>query len=233
MHARPETRALLAGATSFGVVATITMSRRFSRPLDKKLSLRAGSTTTLLVGADSHQIHEIQSAIEELSSEGGRPSVMLFAAPERVDSKSWRRFLQKHHITFKPVERVGGCIDPNDEAILSHVRRLLGDPGLKRLALLTADTDFLELALQISAKGLRTLVMIPEAMRGTVRKYTDAGIEVSSLRRRSGSVAYTVRATLNLDGKGTVERCKPIARLPDFREEVEDLLAFLTSLGLL
>ena len=113
------------------------------------------------------------------------------------------------------------------------MRRLLGDPGLKRLALLTADTDFLELALQISAKGLRTLVMIPEAMRGTVRKYTDAGIEVSSLRRRSGSVAYTVRATLNLDGKGTVERCKPIARLPDFREEVEDLLAFLTSLGLL
>ena len=88
----------------------------FSRPLDKKLSLRADSTTTLLVGADSHQIHEIQSAIEELSSEGGRPSVMLFAAPERVDSKSWRRFLQKHHITFKPVERVGGCIDPNDES---------------------------------------------------------------------------------------------------------------------
>ena len=173
------------------------LSRRFCKPLDKKLSLRAGSTTTLLVDADSHQIHEIQSAIEELTSDDGAPSVTLFAAPERVDSTSWRRFLQKQHITFKPVERVGGRIDPNDEAILSHVGHLLGQPGLKRLALLTADTDFLELALQISARGLRTLVMIPEAMRGTIRKYTDAGIEVSRTSKKKqlelgGTLAFRV-----------------------------------------
>ncbi|CAE7476222.1 unnamed protein product [Symbiodinium natans] len=232
--APPASRELYTNVQHGFLAASLLCLFRTSRSRSPRLghaSVRALASTVLLVDADSHQMHEIRLAMQELGSEDAQLAVTVFAAPGRIDSNKWSHFLQKHTITFQSVKRVGGRVDPNDEAIQSHMRSLVEDPSLETLALLTSDTDFLEVALKTSTKCIRVVVLVPEAMRGTMRKYADAGIEVVPLRRRNGDVAYTVRATLLPDGTGAVKRCKPIPRLPDFREEVEALLSFLTGLG--
>ena len=181
--------------------------------------------------ADAHPMGEISPAINELRTQGELLSITAYAAPGRNSNKKWGRFFEPHDIAFWPVKRLGQQSDPNDAVIRTHMRCLAATPGFKKLALLTNDSDFLESALEVSAKGIEVVVFMSDIARGTMQKYASAGIRVVPLQRGAGKHSFTVRAWLHPDGTGSVERCAPIMRLPDFQGELLTLLDFLSSLN--
>ena len=121
--------------------------------------------------------------------------------------------------------------DPNDEAIVSSMKKLVMLPGVSRIALLTSDSDFLQGAQHVCEAGGKVVVLVPESQTGTRKTYADGGLEVIPIVRAGARQCPTVKAYLHSDGTGSLQRCEPVQ--PAFvRGEVAKLHTLLEQLGL-
>ena len=164
--------------------------------------------TELLVDADVHSIEEIRQAIDLLEKRGPKVETTLFAAPGLVESTKWRQFVQETGVFFQPVPRSHDTVsEPNDDAIRRMAWALDSLDGVFAMALLTSDTDFIDLLeqLQSSGPGFSIVAVIPEDRPAVVSRYCEANLEVLKVKRPGASLeGPSVRAVLDSNGDGSV-----------------------------
>ncbi|CAJ1360428.1 unnamed protein product, partial [Effrenium voratum] len=96
--------------------------------------------------------------------------------------------------------------EANDEAIISRLRSLAGQPDIAGIVLLTIDTDFVEPLLGAKQCGQLLGACIPERHYNVVKRYRRAGISVRELPQ--GGSGSKVRAVLHEDGTGSVRKAE-------------------------
>ena len=139
----------------------------------------ASSRTELLVDADCYSIDSIKQAISHLEAAGRQVRTTVFAPRDRIENKAWRQFLQEKNISLEAVSRGGNYSqDPNDEAIIRAMRTLshAARGQVDGIALLTKDTDFLDILLQLQRAGVDALVVIRSTKPGAISTYANAGV---------------------------------------------------------
>ncbi|CAJ1409071.1 unnamed protein product [Effrenium voratum] len=168
---------------------------------------RAEKTTHLLVDGDCHSIDTIQSAIGSLKQERKAVYTTLFAAPEKVQNTHWAQLCDTPGVEFCAVPRADHpSKEANDEAIISRLRSLAGQPDIAGIVLLTIDTDFVEPLLGAKQCGQLLGACIPERHYNVVKRYRRAGISVRELPQ--GGSGSKVRAVLHEDGTGSVRKAE-------------------------
>lgn len=171
--------------------------------------------THLLVDADSQPIQVIEEAEEALGGKGVH--VHVFADPERRENKKWSKLFDRANITFHPVERVSGTIDPNDAAIIAEAKVLANLQKTRRIAVLTNDRDFVPLGHVVKELGKEAIALTPRG-KGTKRFYEDAGVKVLMVGQEP--IQSQVQAVLNPDGSGKIT----FAQTEDERDDVFDMI---------
>ncbi|CAE6916829.1 unnamed protein product [Symbiodinium natans] len=186
-------------------------------------------TTELLVDADASRRDDIESAVEQLSCDSHEVRTVIYAEPGRRLNTEWNELAGRPGYAFRPVSRDVVLGEPNDRAIQKHLRSLVSEPSIGRVALMTADTDFVEDMRSIALAGKESLVFVSSTYAGAIEEYRMAGIKVVQLELRK-QLMYKVRAVLNTDGSGFVEKCAPISHATASKE-VEMLKEFLCRWG--
>ncbi|CAE7865471.1 unnamed protein product, partial [Symbiodinium microadriaticum] len=194
----------------------------------------------LLVDADHGGIHPIMEAIQQLRKEGFRVHTTVYAEPGRQNSKKWHQLFQQRGVTFSPVQRNE---EANDIAIEEQLGQLARSKEDICIALLTADTDFLEQIRQIaSLRKKNTWVFVPTggpaSIHPPLRRYkeTDAHVvplATSALKagQPQRGQGVKVRATLEADGHGSVSMAEPCASSHLDQEDLDQLRNSLQELG--
>ena len=181
--------------------------------------------THLLVDADCIPMELIEESQEAL---GGRVHVHVFADPERRENKKWRKLLERANITFHPVERLSGTIDPNDAAIIAEAQVLANLQRTRRIAVLTKDRDFVPLAHVVKELGKEAIVLTLRALHGTKRFYEDAGVQVLMVGEEPAK--SQVQAILNPDGSGEVTFAQTEGEHVDMGDMFDEVIEFLINL---
>eukprot|EP00438_Fugacium_kawagutii_P005311 Skav231741 [mRNA] locus=scaffold638:238582:239667:- [translate_table: standard] len=111
--------------------------------------------------------------------------------------------------------------------------RKLAKLQVVRIALLTEDTDFIDLILDLQAKGTNILVLIPGNLFSTVQKYQRKGVKVLQLEMSTEGPLSRVRAILHPDGLGSVKLSTPYEPVPTtvYRQAQDAVGKFLHKLG--
>ncbi|CAE7626677.1 unnamed protein product, partial [Symbiodinium sp. CCMP2592] len=174
------------------------------------LGCKAQEWTELLVDGDSHSRDDISWALQNLRSRGQPVKTTIFAAPARLHNGKWYDFVREQGLRFHGVQRATGYKDPNDEAIVGCMKKLVMLAGVSRIALLTSDSDFLQGAQHVCEAGGKVVVLVPESQTGTRKTYADAGLEVVPIVRTGARQCPRVKAYLHSDGTGSLERCEPV-----------------------
>ncbi|CAE7238739.1 MNS3, partial [Symbiodinium necroappetens] len=153
----------------------------------------------------------------------------IFAEPGRMKNKAWKGLVGRHGFEFKPVHRHGMYEEPNDRAVKKHLGTLATNAATARVALITSDDDFVPDMRNIVLAGKEALICTSSKYYGLAQKYKQAGVLVVSLDSEK-TITYKVRAVLESDGTGFVQRCCPIPHrsLP---KEVGILREFMSSSG--
>ncbi|CAE7200140.1 unnamed protein product [Symbiodinium sp. CCMP2592] len=213
--------------------SAVLLGRR--RALRSRISVvlgrKAQEWTELLVDGDSHSRDDISWALQNLRSRGQPVKTTIFAAPARLQNGKWYDFVREQGLRFHGVQRATGYKDPNDEAIVDCMKKLVMLAGVSRIALLTSDSDFLRGAQHVCEAGGKVVVLVPESQTGTRKTYADAGLEVVPIVRAGARQCPRVKAYLHSDGTGSLERCEPV-QPPFVRGEVAKLHTLLEQLGL-
>ena len=196
----------------------------------------------LLVDADHGGIHPIMEAIQQLRKEGFRVHTTVYAEPGRQNSKKWYQLFQQSGLSFSPVPRNEEG-EANDTAIEEQLAQLAQSKEDICIALLTADTDFLEQVRQIaSLRKKNTWVFVPTGGPASnhppLRRYKETDAHVVPLatsvltaeQHRRGQGAK-VRATLEPDGRGSVNMAEPCPPSHLDQEDLAQLRDFLQGLG--
>ena len=178
--------------------------------------------THLLVDADSIPMQLIEESEKALG--GKRVHVHVFANPEFGQNKKWRELLDRANITFYPVERVSGTIDPNDAAIIAEAQVLANLQRTRRIAVFTSDRDFVPVGHLAQELGKEAIVLTLRALHGTKRFYEDAGIQVLMVGEEPAR--SRVQAILNPDGSGEVI----FAQTEDETLDIDKVMEFLVKL---
>lgn len=197
----------------------------------RRVAVRS-SRIELLVDADQSSIEDIRQAIRRLKVEGpGKIRTTIFAAPGRIENKKWCRFLREPGIKLQPVPRASSTAtaEPNDDAIVSAMRKLAKVEQVHHIALLTADKDFKSTCLDLQADGTSIVLLVPERKYGVVRQYQDTGLEVLRLKN-DRDTRSRVRAILHDHGGGSVQLTDAIKTF-DNKEGGQAVGEFLTDLG--
>ena len=176
--------------------------------------------THLLVDGDSIPMQLIEESQEALG--GKHVHVHVFANPERRENKKWRKLLERANITFHPVERVSGTIDPNDAAIIAEAQVLANLQKTRRIAVLTQDRDFVPLVHVVKELGKEAIVLTRRALHGTKRFYEDAGVQVLMVGEEPAR--SQVQAILNPDGSGKITFAQPESVMVDIDEVMEFII---------
>ena len=191
-------------------------------------ALAASARTELLVDADGFKIEDVQEAIAHLE-DAGKLKTTIFAAPGRVINTKWAKLMATPGVRFQAVPRAGIAREPNDDALVSCIRKVSRVQEVDRIALLTADKDFLDVGLQLRQCSTHFLVLVPQHRRSVIACYQEAGIEVVVLK-----TAYNrgspVRAILHEDGDGYVELAKWYKTVEDYNSLLT-VSEFLQNLG--
>ena len=125
-----------------------------------------------------------------------------------MENKQWRAFLQDKDISFEPVmRRVDIHSEPNDEAIQRALRSLSTRDDVACIALLTRDTDFIDVVVELQALGTCIVVLIPDNMPWLLQQYDAAKVKIVKLR--SASSTSSVVAVLDQHGDGSVHFAEP------------------------
>ena len=81
-------------------------------------------------------------------------------------------------MNFQAVKPIGRYTDPGDLAITRKLLELVAMPDVAtRIALLTSDTDFVQIMQEITDSGKSVLAVMPEEYEGNIREY-DAGLKL-------------------------------------------------------
>ncbi|CAJ1395036.1 unnamed protein product [Effrenium voratum] len=168
------------------------LTRRFSQGL-----------THLLVDADSQNIEHIKSAMRVF--QGQQLQVTVFAPPLQSQNKKWGNFFESKGVRFQAVDRVGGMLDPTDEAIKSAALRVADDQGTRCVALLTNDSGFVELVRQVRSAGKECVVIMQKHLSYSARLlYEGEHARTIILEPPQRAAEVGVRAVLEADGRGKV-----------------------------
>ena len=189
------------------------------------MRLGAKALAQLLVDGDQGSIELIEQAIEHLQGQGRSVVATVFAEPRRVENKQWHAFLRERRIKFCPVPRRGGK-EATDLAIESRLVRLSQSPDDLCVALLTSDTDFVDIVEEVAASK-DMIVFLPQSRGNAARKYRATSATVVPIGR--SEEGPKVRAILHPDGSGSVEMAEPWQS--PIEEEAEHLTQFLQDLG--
>ena len=169
----------------------------------------ASAKTELLVDADNHSIEQIRQAMSLLKDEGQEVAATIFAPPRRMENKQWRAFLQENEISFEPVmRRVDIHSEPNDEAVQRALRSLSTRDDVACIALLTRDTDFIDVVVELQALGTCIVVLIPDTLGSVLQKYDAANVNILKLQP-ARLCKSRVRAVLDHKGGGSVHFAEP------------------------
>ena len=191
---------------------------------------RRTASTELLVDADIHGIDEIRQAINLLNEKDSQVRTTLFAPPRRVENKRWSEFVKEPGVVYEPVRRsLDHSTEPNDEAIEKAMRAFVTREDVRCIALLTSDTDFADLMVELQASGVSTVVLIPENKHEVLRRYSATNTAVLTLRGTCES-GHRVRAVLDTTGGGYVHLADPYASF-DNESGAASVRQFLKDLG--
>eukprot|EP00438_Fugacium_kawagutii_P002754 Skav202238 [mRNA] locus=scaffold1417:58330:59841:+ [translate_table: standard] len=211
-----------------------SLRRWHRRP--RQVSLWVATRVELLVDGDCHSMDGIQRAIECFETHcGQKVCTSLFAPPAREDNKKWKEFMRDHQISFRPVGRSSKQLiaEPNDEAIIKSMRKLAKKQLVVVIALLTHDTGFLDIILDLQANGSKIVVLLPENLFSAIETYRQGGVNVLQVMLSGTGPRSLVRAILHQDGSGSVkmdEPYKPVSN--DIYIPVQETVAeFLEQLG--
>lgn len=190
---------------------------------------RREGVTEVVVDGDSCSIDFVLAAVDRLRSESGQVRATIFAAPGRMNNKAWKKLVGRPAFHFKSVPRRGMYEEPNDRAVKKHLGILATNAATARIALITSDDDFVQDMRKIVLAGKEALIFTSSECYGLAQKYKQAGVLVVSLDSEK-KISYKVRAVLESDGTGFVQRCSPITQrsLP---KEVGVLREFMSSSG--
>ena len=188
----------------------------------------------LLVDADTHSIHIIQHAIRLLEKAYGPANTTIYAPKQRQQNKKWLQFLQQPNVHFRPVNRKredGRAGEEVDEAIARAVRSLRDAERTDSIALLTRDTDYLEVIQDALAHGKQVVILAEENCRSLLRKFKDIGADVCAVPTERGRTdgAARVSAILYADGSGSVNQSSEALEAFD-TEKAEHLMQLLEDL---
>ena len=191
---------------------------------------RAKAKAELLVDGDQRGIEAAKEAIDQLQTSGWEAHTTVFAEPGRVANKKWKAFFQEPDVSFVPVPR-SAAGEASDVAIERKLRDLAQSMDDVCVALLTADTDFVDALVNVTACGKEVLVFIPQATRWSAGTYRRAGVQVQLVRdqHKFDRPGPKVRAVLCEDGHGTVQFAGSWKH-PD-HETSPELLQLLQDLG--
>lgn len=186
--------------------------RRSSKLRSHACRVTSSLGTELIVDADSHSQYEIEWVLQALQAESDKPVlVTIFSVSGRKRSAKWRKFMKQQNVKLHSVSPIGGNEDPTDQQILAYAGQRVARFPACRLALLTCDTDFIDLCVTISMTEIEVLVYISYVNVSAIRRYESAGVRVVPVPREE-PLTYTVAAVLHPDGSGSVQRCKPFPR---------------------
>ncbi|CAJ1429970.1 unnamed protein product [Effrenium voratum] len=210
---RPRPRAGSSGAARCGVARAAGPAGAFAslglaRQRERRQAL---SSAELLVDGDRHSAFEVSQALRALRRGGGGGSpgrraarATLFVAPGSQKLKDGLRE-QQQSISTVEVPRRGVQGEPNDEALVRHLRRLLNARGNVCLAILVSDAGFAQVVEEAVALGREVVVFVPELRPGVAEVFEATGAQVLRLAARHQDTAFKTRATLQGDGTGLVE----------------------------
>ncbi|CAE7318076.1 unnamed protein product [Symbiodinium necroappetens] len=203
--------------------------RHTSRATPSFVSRRAsrdGGVVEFLVDGDTRQASGCRQAIEELQ-EGGRTvfTTVYYSFRGRL---AWSRLEESPYICLCPVEAYGEG-EEVDEIILERLSSEAQKADGACLALLAADTGYVDLVREIVSAKREIVVCVPRGAVSSVQAYQETGARVLPLGRIQEGPK--VRAFLDPDGSGRVEMAEPwiAARRED--QAAAELTSFLQEWG--
>lgn len=215
---------------TWSLFAGFLMGQTWSRSKSRAVAFQASRRTQLLVDADIHSIESIKQGMNLLKVKGRPVQATLFAAPGRIENKQWSQFMTEPGIKFQPVVRSHDDFsEPNDDAIPRSISTLSGRDDIACIAMLTADTDFIEIMVDLEDRGTSAIALIPSNRYEVLRRYEEAQVEVLTLDadRCDGP---RVRAVLDRIGNGSVDLADPYESF-DNSDRAVSVMAFLEDLG--
>ena len=196
----------------------------------------ASSRIELLVDGDSFSIDMVRSAMNSLEDARHQVHTTLFAQPERLQNKTWAKFISEPHVSFQAVHRRSVELgrEPNDEAIVNTMRKLSLLSYVNTVALLTGDSDFVGHILELQNSGNNVIVLLEGYKLGTISSYRRAGVKVVPLRlSQHRHRPSTVSAVLFPNGTGSVQLGLGFQNPPydTFLAREHSVVKFMTDLG--
>ena len=182
--------------------------------------------TELLVDGDTQQVAGCKNAIDVLRN-GGR-TVFTTVYYSRRGRESWSTFKENAHTCLCFVESSGAGEDVDDIIVqrLSHLAQIADGACL---ALLAADVGYADLVRNIVSAKREITVFVPRSAVSSVLAYQETGARVIPLGRiREGP---KVRAFLDPDGSGCVQRAEPWTAARRDDQAAEELTRFLQKWG--
>ena len=175
--------------------------------------------------ADSQSIERIKSAMQVFH--GQQLQVTVFAPPLRSQNKTWRNLFETKRVHFQPVGRVGGTLDPTDEAIKTKAAELAKHRGVRCIALLTCDTGYVELARKARLAGKEVVVLMSKYRSASARPVYEAERAKVVGLDSSHEVFQRVQAVLKADGSGSVSFLKQPFLAGEHFQELANIKSFL------
>ena len=195
------------------------------------MRLRLRARAELLVDGDQTGIDAIREAIDHLREGGCSVQTTVYASPGRNSNKRWRDFFSEAGMSFKAIPR-STTGEVSDAAIVQRLRCLARSTEDVWLALMTADTDFVDEVRSILAQGRHMVVFVGHGAVSSVQKYESTGARVLQLcAGQAKGTGPKVRAILHAHGGGNVEMAEPWDSSDGDSAEVNELIQLLHLLG--
>ena len=171
---------------------------------DVNLSFEQPRKVRLLVDGDAFGRDSIRDAITYLAKRFSHVSTVIYAAPGVIKNKGLSELLHLFDASFVPIPcSKNQAAEPNDDAIVSEIRKHAGSQQSECIALLTADKGFASVLADVICDAQSSFVLIPSGRTSAINFYKRQGIPALILPSEKKSTK--IRAILHADGSGTVE----------------------------